>query len=313
MATSFLGVPRAHVTAPWSRPLPFGATRELGNHHRIQRPDQPNIGPVYNSLQWDRREIRLIHIKPASNLDEPLECQLVAVSLDDNPRYGALSYTWGDARDTVTIKVHGYPMKITKNLAEALVEFRSRQGIWCLDDGKPQKPLHYLWADAICIDQEDVVERNHQVGIMYQIYSRAAVVISWLHSPWKGPSFRWGDGVLTDIILTFQMLKRLESQVSTHTMYWIDAKHDRDVLLGWTKEDVSLDGRVITPGESPALWKALATFFGHPYFTRLWIIQEVAAARRHIFLDSRQCKRKGNSTQAVLGMGNRSLGPRRSP
>jgi hypothetical protein len=37
-----------------------------------------------------------------------------------------------------------------------------------------------LWIDAICIDQTDVLERNHQVGQMGLIFSGAVRIISWL-------------------------------------------------------------------------------------------------------------------------------------
>jgi hypothetical protein len=36
-----------------------------------------------------------------------------------------------------------------------------------------------IWADAVCINQEDVLERNFQVANMIHIYSRAASVLLW--------------------------------------------------------------------------------------------------------------------------------------
>ncbi|KAH7361167.1 hypothetical protein BKA66DRAFT_396649, partial [Pyrenochaeta sp. MPI-SDFR-AT-0127] len=36
-----------------------------------------------------------------------------------------------------------------------------------------------LWVDAICIDQNDLIERNHQVGLIGQIYSNATLVLTW--------------------------------------------------------------------------------------------------------------------------------------
>lgn len=39
-----------------------------------------------------------------------------------------------------------------------------------------------IWVDAICINQDDVNERNHQVHIMENIYSQAAAVVVWLGS-----------------------------------------------------------------------------------------------------------------------------------
>lgn len=37
-----------------------------------------------------------------------------------------------------------------------------------------------MWVDAICINQDDIKERNHQVHIMKKIYSKAESVIVWL-------------------------------------------------------------------------------------------------------------------------------------
>jgi hypothetical protein len=39
---------------------------------------------------------------------------------------------------------------------------------------------HFLWIDAICIDQTSVLERNHQVAMMGRIYAEADDVIAWL-------------------------------------------------------------------------------------------------------------------------------------
>ena len=38
----------------------------------------------------------------------------------------------------------------------------------------------YLWIDAICIDQDHIREKNHQVDMMSEIYGRAKNVCIWL-------------------------------------------------------------------------------------------------------------------------------------
>lgn len=40
----------------------------------------------------------------------------------------------------------------------------------------------YYWIDAICIDQENELDRGHQVGMMGDIYGGASRVIAWLGS-----------------------------------------------------------------------------------------------------------------------------------
>lgn len=37
-----------------------------------------------------------------------------------------------------------------------------------------------LWIDALCINQKDVTERGHQVGIMHEIYRNTQKNLIWL-------------------------------------------------------------------------------------------------------------------------------------
>jgi hypothetical protein len=85
--------------------------------------------------------------------------------------YTTLSYVWGDSTNRVTIYISDKPLNITKNLAEAL------------DGMRHESKLLRVWADAICIDQWNLLERNHQVGLMRDIYSRAADTIVYLGTP----------------------------------------------------------------------------------------------------------------------------------
>lgn len=55
--------------------------------------------------------------------------------------------------------------------------------------------VSYFWADAICINQQDIKERTQQVQLMGQIYGSAETVYSWL-----GPR---------DQSLAFESIKRL--------------------------------------------------------------------------------------------------------
>jgi hypothetical protein len=82
-------------------------------------------------------------------------------------QYTALSYTWGDSTPLHTILVDGKPLQVRQNLWDFLQQARER------------KLTKYLWIDALCIDQEQLNERNHQVWMMGEIYSRAERVIVW--------------------------------------------------------------------------------------------------------------------------------------
>ncbi|KAG7293453.1 hypothetical protein NEMBOFW57_003504 [Staphylotrichum longicolle] len=113
--------------------------------------------PFYPPLSSDKREIRLLHLE-AGDGDAALQCRLSVASLDLNPSYEALSYCWGNG--TSQVLVDGHPVLIPRNLDAVLRRFRhsDRERI--------------LWADAICIDQSQTEERNAQVALMADIYSR---------------------------------------------------------------------------------------------------------------------------------------------
>ncbi|KUI62365.1 Heterokaryon incompatibility protein 6, OR allele [Cytospora mali] len=126
----------------------------------------------YQPLNTYLNEIRLLSLQPSKNIDGPITCSLNTVSLDDKPLFEALSYVWGDATATADIFVDGVAFSATTNLHDALEHIRPRTG-----------DPRIMWIDAICINQNDDSERNHQVPLMQRIYSEAAAAVVWL-----GPS-----------------------------------------------------------------------------------------------------------------------------
>lgn len=135
---------------------------------------------LYKPLNLERREIRLLHIKPSLRLKEQPKCFLQTVSLDDNPRFEALSYAWGDPNLTRPIRLEDREWYATINLEAGLRYLRS-----------PSEDV-MIWVDALCIDQDSVDERNSQVFLMRTIYSNATRVKVWL-----GEATRGSDDALT--------------------------------------------------------------------------------------------------------------------
>ncbi|KAJ3547865.1 hypothetical protein NM208_g1304 [Fusarium decemcellulare] len=112
-------------------------------------------------------EIRILVLHQGSTTDT-VECTLRHV-LRDQEQYHALSYEWGEeVRFEPGIIVDDLPVRIRKNLYEALKEVR-----------KPSEDLQ-LWVDAICINQADLEEKNSQVAMMGETFEKAAGVIAWL-------------------------------------------------------------------------------------------------------------------------------------
>jgi hypothetical protein len=113
-----------------------------------------------------------------------ISCSLVQTDLDrptsTADAFDAISYVWGSPDETESIICNGSEVYIRRNLYLAL------SYIWSAD---PQKRL---WADAICIDQDDNEEKSRQVALMNQIYSKAKCVIVWLGEPETLVESAWG-------------------------------------------------------------------------------------------------------------------------
>ena len=74
--------------------------------------------PLYEKLDEECRQIRLIVIQPSPAIDAAIDCSLETFSLDDEPNYFALSNVWGDP--TEDIIVNGFILPVTVNLVIAL-------------------------------------------------------------------------------------------------------------------------------------------------------------------------------------------------
>lgn len=81
--------------------------------------DVPTDDAIYQSLNTSPSEITLLEILRLE-VDQPVECRLHTVSLDDNSTFATLSYVWGDSFVTRTIIVNGRIKSVKTNLEEAL-------------------------------------------------------------------------------------------------------------------------------------------------------------------------------------------------
>ncbi|RYP64077.1 hypothetical protein DL771_008936 [Monosporascus sp. 5C6A] len=136
---------------------------------------------LYKPLDRSRNEIRLIIILPCENDDEPVACRLETASLNDEVEYVAMSYVWGDPSVTKNIVVNDTVFPVTTNLEAGLWHFRKYGLLPCEDKTGDAR----LWVDAICINQQDVPERNQQVALMGVLFRNANFVLSWLGLPGK--------------------------------------------------------------------------------------------------------------------------------
>lgn len=180
------------------------------------------------------------------------------------PEFEALSYCWGPSEprepliiipaadvsvspsisslyqtaQSALLAEETFSISSGPNLASALRHLRFRDKV------------RRLWVDAICINQNDDDERGVQVARMGNIYRQAATVTVWL-------------GEQTEKRLkAFELLEKMGHQIemSDTTMPAPDADHPE-----WLK---------LCPLDQDSL-EALQDFLALPWFSRVWIWQEI--------------------------------------
>ena len=117
--------------------------------------------------------------------------ELFEASLDEPVAYETVSYVRGlSGAAGIRIGDQGY-LQITPSCEEALV------GLY--RDRPPGDHGRILWVDAVCVDRENVSEKNGQIAMMEDIYGRSAQTTAWL-----GP----GDEETDQVIDKLHVLKR---------------------------------------------------------------------------------------------------------
>lgn len=218
-------------------------------------------GSIWKPLNKEKREIRIVLLQPSEEEDDALYADLEIVSLASEPEYKAISYVWGDPSHTTDIFLNGGKVKITKSLGAALRRFRD------------SSDLVALWADAVCIDQENLQERADQVRIMGEIYAAAIQVNVWLgrlsDAGWQA-RLHDSDGII-DLTLADQAFLEWEKFV--------------DHGLSLAVEGLCISRREPRNLEQWSFWILMLSYC--PWFSRLWVIQELAFARSATFFGGR--------------------------
>jgi len=123
----------------------------------------------HNPLDHSQPSIRLLKISPTLSAEGLIQCSISHTTIDHAP-YRCLSYAWGEPEPKQLVLIDGKYFYVQPNLFEFLKVIRADTA----------RTANKYWIDAICIDQNNTSERNHQVTQMGNIYSKAETVIAWL-------------------------------------------------------------------------------------------------------------------------------------
>jgi hypothetical protein len=192
--------------------------------------------------------VRLVKVLPGG-FHDPLHCEILEADLNLQPVYDALSYVWGDPKSTVRIKLHGHDFPVTQNLDCALRYFRDGQF------------ARIIWVDALCINQNDIQERNSQVKRMHRIYKLATTVFIWTGEERVDdhPLFPEPPMPVTRLFSRLWEIYRVKpfpehSDPSSPSNGQIELREDDFTILQWIR--------------------SLVHFANRAWFTRLWVVQE---------------------------------------
>ena len=210
---------------------------------------------THDPLTDNEREIRLLRMLPRGvDEDTSLRYTTSRHDFESVKTFTAISYTWGDAANQEAIYIHDKPFFVYRNCHHVLTCVYRQ---WTL--GQLESDL--VWIDSICINQSDSEEKSVQVSFMGDIYAKATQVLACI-----------GDHA-GDSEFLFEKLRET-------------------ALIGYDCDDCSGETFFCSSCQPPwenwtlslgrasllRLCKALERFDERAYWTRVWIIQEVAKA-----------------------------------
>lgn len=212
------------------------------------------------------RHIRLLTVASRSSTPSPnLSCTLRSASLNDAGNYNALSYVWGQAASGRTVEANGETAEVTDNLWSALMHLQQ-------DDEDA-----VLWIDQLCINQHDPAERARQVAMMGEVYNRASTVIVWLGEADEDTDTVWGLLDETEPLQCPGGIRKVSGLTNSHAYVPLEP------------EESDINDRASRSREMSALmskdqstWDALRNLVSRPWFSRVWVFQEVVVSRHCI-------------------------------
>jgi hypothetical protein len=220
-------------------------------------------GTQFRYSKIEKGEIRILCIHPGSGT-QPLKASLFKRRLEEAfDGYEALSYCWGNPSEKATHEI------LIRDLNATLPEFKSekykpsgevifRMAVKATFEipfpirrnlhqalvklRSKDEPVN-IWADAICIDQSErgKLEKEEQLSRMADVYNYASNVCIWLGDAFEGAS----EG--------FQFV--------------------RDIMNLRTFDNL------MDTSDSKNRWSHLIEIMNASWFSRRWIIQEVALSR----------------------------------
>lgn len=207
-------------------------------------------------------EFRLVTLHKAADDEDELHITISTASLKDmENKYAALSYVWGSDAKTQRVLVTG----MTNH---ALVTESVYQALHCLRFHHLWRSEPFLiWIDAICINQEDDVEKGEQVAMMTEIYTQATKAYAFL-----GEEADDSDEAFDFLIkLNEKLALEPDTEMTMDKSRWLETPS--------LDEFVAAAIILQLDDEHTSVIIAVSKLLSRPWFERVWIVQEVIVSK----------------------------------
>ena len=251
----------------------------------------------YTPIEPDS-QMRILRILPAAKMQADLIGILVPAAMSDTNgrvlsskppfpqlpamKYCALSYWWGDDKPTKCIYIINDNEKDLIEHVLATVKAKDTENstklamimkTWganrlvqkkyirdnldsALRHMRHVEKIRDVWCDALCMNQDNTVEKAAQIKRMHEVYVNANTVCIWL-GPWLGPEEPPENGKLA------------AKERIAETFDFLEVMLNLDKLDDLVRDKSQLDN-----------WWSFIDLMKKEWFTRRWVIQELALASR---------------------------------
>ncbi|KND94197.1 Heterokaryon incompatibility protein 6, OR allele, partial [Tolypocladium ophioglossoides CBS 100239] len=240
------------VIAPTTSHRNLRLPQTAASSFMASEPATPPSLPQEPKYEYDplpsTRSIRILALHPSADATAPLTGTLTTSPLDGPlASYETISYAWGTGPRSLALFIledgdgpQRRALPLTQSIHDALCRVRRT-------DDVPRR----LWADQVCINQEDLGERGRQVQLMNAVYKGAARILVWLG--------RDDEGVAADAARMVEHLDGVFRDEEAHERF---RRAHSEELAKQSKEP----------------WVPLSRLTRLPWFHRLWIVQEIGTS-----------------------------------
>ncbi|KAM0300716.1 hypothetical protein ACHAPM_006002 [Fusarium culmorum] len=246
-------------------------------------PSQESSGDesaLYTYIPLNKKQIRVLELSPASRERDQLRGKLLVKHLEELPPcrkpfssdvaepidptkhvcFKAISYVWGEASFTESLVTPSGFIRITPSLASILRRIRHHE----------ESSLY--WADGLCINQNDIYEKEIQVPLMGVIYASAVRVLcdvcdenENINRLLDAMERHWKKNIRRGFELAQGRSMTLSKETTAAIMgVRLPTQEEADEIQGFETEDWA---------------EEFLEFISLPWFHRLWILQEFVLGR----------------------------------